>query len=242
MSRIGRWGSVDHRHQYHSPYIYCANNPLNIVDVDGYYGYDVHYELTRDLYGTSIARANYNVDEETPSFTLKLWEVPENYPLHFMSREDAENLLDQAIETSNKDAFGKAMHSFQDNFRHLKYEWPGFPVGHGAMTGLNFITFGLVNDPDAPIFGNEVDIGPDITMLMSLIKYRRKWNEKNPNNQIRPFLKDASSENEMQWLYDYHLSKLGLPKGAGLNPIADYLHKQAEYKNYMIIVDGVRYY
>ncbi len=38
--QIGRWHSIDPADEFHSPYLYCANNPVMLVDPDGAVTYD----------------------------------------------------------------------------------------------------------------------------------------------------------------------------------------------------------
>ena len=43
----GRWLSQDPLQQYHSPYVFCGNNPINNIDVDGNWSVTNHYLMTR---------------------------------------------------------------------------------------------------------------------------------------------------------------------------------------------------
>ncbi len=229
---IGRWLAVDVAGQYHSPYVYCGNNPINVIDTDGLYGMDVHYFRTRDLFGEKIAGINQDVDNDFPAEYI--W-FPSNYPKHFMSRGDAEILLEEAMESGIKEAFATALHSFQDSFRHPKYE-SFWPLGHVFATAFNEL--GLSNDPDADLMVSIADRGSDLMMLIECLNWRKKWNGENPDDIIVPF--DITSLNETQWLFDNFIVAMGDALGAGINKDADMLHEQ--HPNYIIIVDGVRYY
>ncbi len=48
---IGRWLIPDPKDQYHSPYVYCGNNPLKYVDSDGYWADPVNNPQYRGWYG-----------------------------------------------------------------------------------------------------------------------------------------------------------------------------------------------
>ncbi len=39
---LGRWHSIDPADEFHSPYVYCANNPINASDKDGRWTYFIH--------------------------------------------------------------------------------------------------------------------------------------------------------------------------------------------------------
>ena len=43
----GRWLTQDPLQQYHSPYVFCGNNPINNIDVDGNWSVTNHYLMTR---------------------------------------------------------------------------------------------------------------------------------------------------------------------------------------------------
>ncbi|MCE1188317.1 MAG: RHS repeat-associated core domain-containing protein [Ignavibacteria bacterium] len=45
-SQLGRWHVTDPADQFHSPYVYCANNPVNRIDPDGCY--DDNYMIAED--------------------------------------------------------------------------------------------------------------------------------------------------------------------------------------------------
>ncbi len=135
--------------QYWSPYVYCGNNPVIIVDKDGLYGDDVHYDLTyymaRRVMGVSpevaheIAYSNMYVDKNI--FTRS--ENPDNWgsrSLHFQSSMSS-NVIEFGYENLNtlSDAnFGGYLHVVMDVlFAHVGYG--PFP-GHNIYDEPDFVT------------------------------------------------------------------------------------------------------
>jgi RHS repeat-associated protein len=146
-ARIGRWLVVDPAGQYWSPYVYCGNNPIRVVDKDGLYGADVHYDLTyymaRRVMGVSneeaevIASANLGVDNNfwTRSFNpVTLF----GGSLHFKSRASMNRineLLTNSAALSNEE-FGKSLHAFSD----VRFAHEGFnSIGGRGLLGHFFI-------------------------------------------------------------------------------------------------------
>ncbi len=43
--QLGRWLQVDPADEFHSPYVYCANNPINCVDPDGSQTYSIYEKV-----------------------------------------------------------------------------------------------------------------------------------------------------------------------------------------------------
>ncbi|MDP2362248.1 MAG: RHS repeat-associated core domain-containing protein, partial [Ignavibacteria bacterium] len=141
-SEFGRWLQADPLNQYHSPYIYCGNNPLRIKDNDGKYGEDVHHDLTYYMavfvmgvsgnVASEIANANQGVDINinTRSENPLMWDNS----LHFtspLSIKVCDNLYNNNATLSNE-LFGASLHSFMDiNFSH----WGFFAVNSDGTLG-----------------------------------------------------------------------------------------------------------
>ena len=150
-SELARWTTIDPLNQYYSPYTYCGNNPLRIIDRDGLYGKDVHHDLTYYMAvvvmgvdnetAAIIAQFNQYVDDnwETDSFNPNNW--GEN-SLHFKSATSLkvlDNLSSNAMTMSDWE-FGKSLHTFQDvNIAHKGYLPIGGPRIIGHLTALKSV-------------------------------------------------------------------------------------------------------
>ena len=143
---LGRFRSVDPADEYHSPYIYCNNNPLRIVDNDGQYGKDVHYDLTLFMArriglpnATEIAKANHSVDKgKTHPWNPMTWFSGRS--LHFESKASitAVNKLENMSLQLSPTEFGKALHSATDiKFAHKGFKPFGGKGGIGHVLWLN---------------------------------------------------------------------------------------------------------
>ena len=58
--QLGRWLQVDPADEFYSPYVYCANNPVNFVDTDGRVATDV--SLARAFYYTYLVKGDIDVN------------------------------------------------------------------------------------------------------------------------------------------------------------------------------------
>ncbi|MBN1214420.1 MAG: RHS repeat-associated core domain-containing protein [Candidatus Lokiarchaeota archaeon] len=50
--QLGRWWAIDPADEFYSPYVYCGNNPINMIDLDGNESTDIH--LARAFYYSYI--------------------------------------------------------------------------------------------------------------------------------------------------------------------------------------------
>lgn len=105
-------------------YTFERNNPYRRIEVDGRYSKDIHYDVTYDAAiaggfsqtdAAVIASANVNTDENLKTSPLNPFATMK---YHYASREDAEARLADAIEAGDLQAFGQAMHTYQDTYSH----------------------------------------------------------------------------------------------------------------------------
>ncbi|OGF06270.1 MAG: hypothetical protein A2509_06935 [Candidatus Edwardsbacteria bacterium RIFOXYD12_FULL_50_11] len=133
-------------------YSYCLNNPYKYKDPTGKCGIDIHYVLTFNLaidasygkinslnFSRDLSYANQSVDDiyGVNPFQGNLNSAVKNlinnfsspYKKHFISTNDAIQLVEKSIETGNVADFGESLHSLQDSYRHPH---------RGLFVGLRF--------------------------------------------------------------------------------------------------------
>ncbi|MBE0539125.1 MAG: hypothetical protein IH620_05385 [Ignavibacterium sp.] len=187
-SEIGIWRSVDPLNQYQSPYTYCGNNPLRIIDKNGLYGEDVHHDLTyfmaivvmgvSSTFASEIASANQGVDDnwdtasENPINT-----IVSNRNLHFLSQSSfgaSVNLLKNTSRMSNS-LFGKSLHSYQDIF----FAHAGFlPVNSSGPNPYGHFPFNMDVDNVAT---NNVLKQTTVNMIKEVFEIMKKRNRGKTN-------------------------------------------------------------
>jgi hypothetical protein len=59
--QLARWMEVDPADEFHSPYVYCGNNPVNFVDPDGKQTYDTFFTKATHSGGEIIYNYNQNL-------------------------------------------------------------------------------------------------------------------------------------------------------------------------------------
>jgi RHS repeat-associated protein len=110
-------------------YSYADTNPARVIDPNGLYGIDFHYDVTYYLAvlagkgrgdAEQLASADRSVDREHGASPLR----PSDFHRHFMAREEAEAVVGSAVGNA---ALGSALHSLQDSFSHEGFGWP---LGH----------------------------------------------------------------------------------------------------------------
>jgi RHS repeat-associated protein len=125
-------------------YAYCLNNPLRIIDRDGRYGEDVHYDLTRVLAyaagysmkdATEIARETQAPDNpHDPRNPFNNFTAREMY--HFTDRTRRQEMWDDFTSASRfidswghqessswlTRELGQYMHALQDSYSHDGYD------------------------------------------------------------------------------------------------------------------------
>jgi len=129
-----------------NPYTYALNNPVRYTDETGEYQKDVHYDLTlflslvagfnEDQAGTIAFRDQFMDDnpKTEPGGWNYLWHKDVILKYHYADKKDAIERLEEAIENKSLEAFGDALHTFQDTF------------SHGGLTPEEHIK--LMNTPD----------------------------------------------------------------------------------------------
>ncbi len=259
-ARIARWLSVDLLNQYSSPYLYCGNNPILLKDSNGLFGEDVHFDLT--LYmavmimgvsaeeAASIAFADNYTDFNPDTNPMRIANWSNKNSRHFESAasRNAINALEGHPAGLSSEKFGEYLHSYQDvNFAHHGYKALG---GKGIIGHSIFL-----HEPDRAVSGNELK---DYTVEMikgvyELMKVRNGGVANITLEELLRILEEYVAEKgtlagiqrtvggRSYQFYDL-INKLGSikPKGAGKNKIADFFY--ALYPQYMIVVDGIRYY
>ena len=61
---MGRWHSVDPVDEFHSPYVYCANSPINLVDPDGMeVGLSMDSPSVQNWINENMAEAQYSFSQ-----------------------------------------------------------------------------------------------------------------------------------------------------------------------------------
>ncbi|NOG97319.1 MAG: hypothetical protein HND52_05030 [Ignavibacteriae bacterium] len=250
-SEIGSWGQTDAINQYTSPYTYSGNNPVNEIDRNGLFGEDVHFDLT--LYmamavmrltiddAREIAEANQSVDENI--FTRS--ENPANYNnvtnFHFestFSRIVVDRLVQDPSSLSNSE-FGFALHAFQDiNFAHKGFKAVGGNGGFGHVfsPGRDLVAVeGKLKDYSLEMIKATYELMKEKNGGVAFISFEDLM--ENLNNYVMKkgdFFGIAHTVKEK-----YDKSKVGPVSGLH-SPVADFYSKI--YPDYIIIVDGIRYY
>jgi hypothetical protein len=112
------------------PYrIIVQNNPVNLTDPFGLYGWEVHFYKTytwareegiEHNMALAIAEANQEVDEgiTTHSASPLAWS-PGGLRLHFSNRGNTELEMMQCVKMRMVKRFGAMLHNYQDSFSHL---------------------------------------------------------------------------------------------------------------------------
>jgi len=180
-AEVGLWTSTDPAKQYHSSYTYCGNNPISVYDPNGIYGLDVHWGKTLEWSYNSAIKAGF-AEHEAWNLARRIADAdqgvddfnnahdpqnrPEDFALHFMSTSETGGMVFDATLARDPEAFGAALHSRQDSYRHANRGY-GFPLGHALNTVKSW--FGFAPNPDA-MFGKEGFERIDYEM-QSTVKY-----------------------------------------------------------------------
>ena len=129
-------------------YGYCLNDPINNMDVNGYWSKRVHYDITlkamlipfsdwpppvaRALAET-VANACVNMDVDPGTWTIPCFNCVEGELIHWPSEEQIKNwhfpdndrlmeMIHLAETTLEPREFGKALHVIQDFFAPYEYD------------------------------------------------------------------------------------------------------------------------
>jgi RHS repeat-associated protein len=144
------WGGEVTIPMSYNAWLYVYGNPASQTDPTGWYGGDVHKQLTREqvarwvnviplpalkMSGNNLADVlaewNYHVDR-----AKILWPLPNGCtPCHFMSWESTEAHVNEAMETAIAEnkiyLFGAALHQLQDYYSHWSEGYHDQVLGHG---------------------------------------------------------------------------------------------------------------
>ncbi len=114
--QLGRWQQVDPVDEFHSPYLYCSNNPINKIDPDGMIEKDASNINTNDIVGyvQDSYRNRNEVHNPADSCPLTLW-----FKAH-MQTEQIDAIV-EANKNSDIDALKKE-HSRNANMTKIASE------------------------------------------------------------------------------------------------------------------------
>lgn len=128
-------------------YRYAAGDPVNWVDPGGLYRWEVHFEMTYywaldagfDAFQAHrVARANQGMDD---NWRTMPWNPFTGTPLHFRDRGDIARELWDSIADCDFEAFGRALHSWQDSYSHAPFRsvfghfWTSEPDDYDPTSG-----------------------------------------------------------------------------------------------------------
>lgn len=177
--------------------MYVGNNPIRVIDADGRYGIDVHYDLTYYMsvavMGVSneiagiIASADQGVDDSFWNSSIN--PVSWFNSLHFSSSKSIgriKSLLNNPMALSNED-FGAYLHSFQDvPFAHFGYS----AVGSKGFLGLGHL---FINGVDDVTDNNGKLKNSTIAMIIALYKVMKDRNGGKANIRLSELIKTLNN-------------------------------------------------
>jgi RHS repeat-associated protein len=106
-------------------YLYCGNNPINMVDLTGLWGGDTHREFGN--YGYSYFDYG-RLDVDMPATDLLHYK--EYAPAHFMSKEQSLPWILMSIAMGNSTGFEYSVHAWQDSYVHYDQGFRWETMGH----------------------------------------------------------------------------------------------------------------
>jgi RHS repeat-associated protein len=138
-------------------FVYVTNNPVNRIDPEGLYGKDVHHDLTFQWAAEAALRCRCDqcmavvhtwLIAEADLWTDDLFSGMTPAPgigqpeRHFLTRAQAMERVDRAIESRKVWEFGIALHQLQDTFSHWEEGYTlqsGTEYGHGYTGFINWL-------------------------------------------------------------------------------------------------------
>jgi RHS repeat-associated protein len=132
-------------------YAYVGNNPVNMIDPWGLYGWDIHYYKTYvwarmegidHSTAVKLAEANQMQDESvlTSAVSPLAWAAGGGLPvMHYVTRGNAELDLMKSIRLGMVEQFGRDLHRLQDSFSHMNIN-PAQHVEQGTTPDAYCVT------------------------------------------------------------------------------------------------------